>query len=120
MTVVTGVSTSATGGVTNVSTATIESTTCYLLYWEESDQTRYVSSNGSATSLKYVTAAPTSKTGSATWTIATTTTRGSFTIRSNNQNTRYIRYRTGTTNKFGNYTSDSGEYYNVDLYQLED
>lgn len=101
-----------------ISTASIQETTCYLLYWEESEETRYVSSNGNATSLKYVVNAPTTKTDGRAWTIAATTTRGSFTINSNSNTNRSIRYRAGTTNKFGNYTSDTGEYYNVDLYEL--
>jgi hypothetical protein len=57
------------------------------------------------------------------WKVAATSTAGTFAITASNDASRAITWRAGTTNKFAPYakTNINGkEYYNVDLYELQD
>ena len=74
------------------------------------------------TSLQIIKTAPSSSsTNNANWIISATTSYGSFQIKNSKQSSRAILWRSGSTNKFGDYSASNAngsEYYNIDLYEL--
>ena len=74
------------------------------------------------TSLQIIKTAPSSSsTNNANWIISATTSYGSFQIKNSKQSSRAILWRSGSTNKFGDYKASNAngtEYYNIDLYEL--
>lgn len=105
-----------------ITATTIEETACHLISFTEGTSTYYVTGASKKTSLGRNGTAPTTKSSYAVWSIATTTTKGSFAInnRGTNNTGRYIEYRSDT-GVFGDYSgSPSGDYYNVDLFELQE
>ena len=104
-----------------ITTETLESTSVNVISYTESATTYYVyGANG--TSLGRSSTAPSKKDANTTWTITTASQYGSFIITNNQYTTRRITYRSSTYYKFGHYTNAANgtEYYNVDLFQLDD
>ena len=90
-------------------------------YYTITFDSNYIAAAGSNSSLKTITNAPTSSADNANWVISTTSLYGSFQIKNSKQTSRTILWRSGTTNKFGDYSANNAngeEYYNVDLYEL--
>ena len=102
-------------------TETIESESVNLISYTE-DETTYYLNGGSDTKLGRLSTKPSVLDNNAIWTVSTTSDYGSFRIQNRKNNTRYIVLRTSTYNVFGGYTNapNGTEYYNVDLFQLED
>ena len=82
----------------------------------------YIAAVTDKTSLKTITTAPSSSsTNDANWKISAATSYGSFQIKNSKQSSRAILWRSGSTNKFGDYSASNAngsEYYNIDLYEL--
>ena len=90
-------------------------------YYTITFDSNYIAAAGSNTSLKTITNAPTSSEDNANWVISTASSYGSFQIKNSKQTSRAILWRSGTTNKFGDYSAgnaNGSEYYNIDLYEL--
>ena len=90
-------------------------------YYTITFDSNYIAAAGSNTSLKTITTAPTSSADNANWVISTTSSYGSFQIKNSKQTSRAILWRSGTTNKFGDYSAgnaNGSEYHNIDLYEL--
>lgn len=90
-------------------------------YYTITFDSNYIAAAGSNTSLKTITNAPTSSADNANWVISTASSYGSFQIKNSKQTSRAILWRSGTTNKFGDYSAgnaNGSEYYNIDLYEL--
>lgn len=90
-------------------------------YYTISFDSNYIAAVTDKTSLKTITTAPTSSADNANWVISTTSSYGSFQIKNSKQTSRAILWRSGTTNKFGDYSAgnaNGSEYYNIDLYEL--
>lgn len=91
-------------------------------YYTIAFDSNYISAVVSDTKLKITPTAPSSSsTDNANWVISTVTSYGSFQIKNSKQNSRAILWRSGTTNKFGDYSisnANGKEYYNIDLYEL--
>lgn len=90
-------------------------------YYTISFDSNYIAATDK-TSLQTITTAPSSSsTNNANWIISATTSYGSFQIKNSKQSSRAILWRSGSTNKFGDYSTSNthgSEYYNIDLYEL--
>lgn len=91
-------------------------------YYTITFDSNYIAAVTDKTSLQTITTAPSSSsTNNANWIISATTSYGSFQIKNSKQSSRAILWRSGSTNKFGDYSTTNtlgSEYYNIDLYEL--
>lgn len=92
-------------------------------FYTLSFDTNYIAAGGKNTNLKIVTSAPNTSANNANWTITTNTntTNGSFRIKNSSQSSRAIMWRSGDTNKFGDYSTSNAtgtEYFDIDLYEF--
>ena len=91
-------------------------------YYTITFDSNYIAAVTNKTSLQTITTAPSSSsTNNANWIISATTSYGSFQIKNSKQSSRAILWRSGSTNKFGDYSASNAngsEYYNIDLYEL--
>ena len=107
-----------------ITAITLGGTAGHKISYVESETTYYLTGASKKTSLGRTTTAPSSNSVYSFWIVSTTSTHGSFSIncRGTNNTGRYIEFRSGDYNVFGDYSGapNGTEYYNLDLFELQE